>query len=120
EHAIHKRKHHRESEVPRNVYTQATAWLAAGAAGARRTLTYDASGNMQPPSVGTAAGSGRVEGEVYPGASTSLHDPLAAFGAFGGVSRTLGLGIAVPGTTITAPIKDGHYEIGARVRFAFG
>jgi hypothetical protein len=107
-------------EPPRNPITQAALWLDAGGAFARRTLTYDASGTMQPPGVGTAAAAGAIEGELYPGAFSTLRGGGAALGVFGDYSYTFGLGIAVPGTNTTAPIKDGHYSVGVRYRVTFG
>ena len=53
---------------PRHPVTQAAVWLDAGAAFARRTFTYEASGAMRPPPVGTAAPAGLIEGELYPAA----------------------------------------------------
>jgi hypothetical protein len=116
-----RRRHHDDlDEPPRNPITQAALWLDAGGAFARRTLTYDASGTMQPPGVGTAAAAGAIEGELYPGAFSTLRGGGAALGVFGDYSYTFGLGIAVPGTTTTAPIKDGHYSVGVRYRVTFG
>jgi hypothetical protein len=106
--------------TPRHVLTHAALWLDGGGAVARRTFTYDATGAMRPPPVGTAAAAGRVEGEVYPAAFSSPRGAAAALGVAGAFSRTFGLGIAVPGTQIVAPIKNGGYAIGARYRFLFG
>lgn len=110
----------RKRREQRHVLAQAALWLDAGGAVARRTLTYEATGMNIPPPVGTAAAAGRIEGEVYPAAFSTLKGPAAGFGINGVYSRTFGLGIAVPGTTVTAPIKNGHYAIGARYRFVFG
>jgi hypothetical protein len=112
-----RRKRKRER---RHVLTQAALWLDGGGAVARRTFTYDATGTMRPPPVGTAAAAGRLEGEVYPAAFSSPRSAAAALGVAGAFSRTFGLGIAVPGTQIEAPIKNGGYALGARYRFAFG
>lgn len=119
----HKRKHHDDDDLDepaRNPITQAALWLDAGGAFARRTLTYTASGMTPPPSVGTGAAAAAIEGEVYPGAFSTLRGGKAALGLFGDYSYTFGLGIAVPGATTTAPIKDGHYSIGVRYRVVFG
>ncbi|HSD89538.1 MAG TPA: hypothetical protein VLB44_18535, partial [Kofleriaceae bacterium] len=105
---------------PRHPITQAAAWADIGAAVARRTLTYDAAGNQQPPPVGTAAPAGEIEGEVYPASFSTLKGPAAGIGVAGAYDRSLGLGIAVPGTAVVAPIKSGFYWIGARYRFTFG
>jgi hypothetical protein len=110
----------RKRREQRHVLAQAALWLDAGGAVARRTLTYEATGMNIPPPVGTAAAAGRIEGEVYPAAFSTLKGPAAGFGINAVYSRTFGLGIAVPGTTVTAPIKNGHYAIGARYRFVFG
>jgi len=122
-----KRKRHRGGdddvdERPRNPITQAALWLDAGAAFARRTLSWDYGPGMGmgPPGVGTAAAAGAIEGELYPWAFSTLRGGGAALGVFGDFGYTVGLGIAVPGTNVTAPIKDGHYSIGARYRVAFG
>jgi hypothetical protein len=117
-----KRRHHRdEPDRPRNPITQASLYLDAGGQYARRTLSYDYAPGMMngPPGVGTAAPAASIEGEVYPGAfKPKSHG--GGIGLFGACGYTFGLGIAVPGANITAPIKDGHYEIGARYRVAFG
>jgi hypothetical protein len=104
-----------------HVLTQSTVWLDAGMAFARRTLTYDATGMMRPPRVGTAAPAARIEGEVYP-ATLLTPRPGAAAGAgiVAAYSRAFALGIAVPGTQIVAPISNGHYALGGRYRFLFG
>jgi hypothetical protein len=120
-----KRRHRRDDDddldaPPRNPITQAALWLDAGGAFARRTLTYTATGTMQPPPVGTAAAAAAIEGELYPGAFKTLRGPAARLGVFGDYSYTFGLGIAVPGTTTTAKIKEGHYSIGVRYRVTFG
>jgi hypothetical protein len=67
-----------------------------------------------------AAPAGRIEGEIYPGAFKSLKGPGAGLGLAATYTRTFALGIAVPGTTVTAPIVAGEYSIGARYRFTFG
>lgn len=115
-----RKRRRRGDDGPRHVLTQAALWLDAGAAVARRTLTYQATGMMTPPRVGTAAGAGRIEGEVYPAAFSTLEGAAAGIGVVGSYSRTVGLDIAVPGTQIVAPIRNGHYSIGARYRIALG
>lgn len=118
-----RRRHRRDDDLdepPRHPITQAAVWLDAGGAFARRTLTYDGTGTMQPPGVGTGAAAGSLEGELYPGAFKTLRGAGAALGVFGEYEKTFGLGIAVPGTTVTAPIDVGHYAIGVRYRVAFG
>ncbi len=110
----------RKRKSKRHELTQAALWLDGGAAVARRTLTYEATGAMTPPRVGTAAAAFRIEGEVYPAAFSSLKGPAAGIGVFAAYSRTVGLGIAVPGTQVTAPIENGQYALGARYRVTFG
>jgi hypothetical protein len=113
----HRRRHRREH---RHVLSQATLFADAGGAFARRTFTYDAAGTMRPPPVGTASVAGRFAFEAYPASFSSLKGPAAGLGiAFDG-TKTVGLGIKVPGTAITVPIKEGQYSIGARYRFTFG
>jgi hypothetical protein len=114
----HRRRHHRE---PRNMLTQAALYLDVGGQYARRTLSYDYAAGMMngPPGVGTAAPAGAIGGEVYPGAFSPKSNG-SGIGLYGSYGYTFGLGIAVPGANVTAPIKDGHYELGARYRVAFG
>ncbi|MBV8759342.1 MAG: hypothetical protein JO257_18790 [Deltaproteobacteria bacterium] len=119
-----KRKHHRgdddDEDVPaKNEITQAAAWVDAGGNFTRHTLKWAGAGTMKPPGVGTAAGAAAVEGELYPFSS----DPKtkgAGVGLYGDFSYAMGLGIAVPGAGVTAPIKQEHYQIGARYRLAAG
>ena len=122
-----KRRRHRDDDDgparPRNPITQAALYLDAGGQYARRTLTYDYAAGMMngPPGVGTAAPAGSIAGEVYPGAFSRNGESRGnGIGLFGAYDYTFGLGIAVPGGGGTAPIKDGHYEIGARYRVVFG
>jgi hypothetical protein len=115
-----RKRKRRGDDRPRHAVTQAALWLDAGGAFARRTLTYVGTGAMQPPRVGTVAPAGRVEAELYPAAFSTLKGAAASLGIAGTFSRTFGLGIDVPGTTVTAPIKNGHYSVGARYRFTFG
>ena len=110
----------RKKRGKRHVLTQTAVWLDAGGAFERRTLTYDATGNMAPPPVGTAAPAGRLEGELYPGAFSSVKSIGAGFGVYGHYTRAFALGIRVPGTQVTAPVKSADGAIGARYRFAFG
>jgi hypothetical protein len=117
----HRRRHHGDDEAPpRNPMTTGAVWADVGAEVARRTLTWSATGATRPPQVGTAAGAARIGGEVYPFAFDSPSGAQAGLGLYGDYARTVGLSIAVPGTTLKTPIKDGHYEIGARYRFVFG
>ena len=102
--------------------TQAAVWIDAGVTGVHRSLTYDTkgAGATPAPPVGTASVSGQIEAEVYPGAFDTLKGPAAGIGLVGSFGKTLGLSIAIPGMTASAPIKEGHYSIGARYRFVFG
>jgi hypothetical protein len=104
----------------RHPLTQAAVWLDAGPAFARRTLTYQGGGMTPPPRVGTIAAAGEVEGELYPGSFSTLKGAAANIGIAAAYDRAFGLGIAVPKTTVTTPIAQGFYWIGARYRFVFG
>ena len=104
----------------RHVVTHAAVLGAVGAGFARRGLTYDASGNMRPPSVGTAGPSGRVEVEAYPAAMSTLKGAAAGIGLYGVFDRTFLVSIDVPGTNASAAITQQHFAIGARYRFVFG
>ena len=105
-----------DEPAPRHPVTQAAVHLHAGAAFSRRTLTYDSTAAMAPPSVGTAAGSGRIDGEVYPFAFDTLKGPIAGLGFAGEYAKTVGLSIDVPRTPADAPIDQASYAIGLRYR----
>jgi hypothetical protein len=109
----------RKRKPRRHVLTQTALWADAGASLARRTLTYQSNAMNRPPPVGTAAPAGQIAGEVYPAAFGSLKSTAAGLGVYGAYSRTFALGIDVPGTMVTTPIKNGYYTAGARYRFAF-
>lgn len=116
----HHRRHH-HVEVPRHPVTQAALWLDAGPAGAHRSLTYaTAGGGAPPPPVGTGAFGAEVEAELYPGAFSTLHGAGAGFGLAASFGQSFGLAIRVPGSTVSAPIDEGHYAVGVRYRFTFG
>lgn len=121
-----KKKHRRDDddsteETPRNAVTQVAIRLNAGAGFGRRGLTYDATGAGQPPPVGTAAPSGRVEVEAYPGAMSTLKGFGAGLGVYGDYDMAFGVSITVPGSGgKSAPIKQSHYAIGVRYRVPFG
>ncbi|MDB4953044.1 MAG: hypothetical protein JWO36_613 [Myxococcales bacterium] len=120
-HKKKRKRHHDDDEADepdRHPVTQAALWLDAGGFGLRRTLKYDSTGNTAPPpKVGTGSFGGQLEGEVYP---LAFSGGPAGFGIAGSLRRTVGLSIAVPNTTMSAPIKEGHYSIGARYRLVFG
>lgn len=110
-----------EEEAPRHVVTQAAIRLNAGAGFGRRGLTYESTGTNPPPPVGTAAPSGRIEVELYPGATSTLKGAAAGFGLYGDYDMTFGVSITVPGSGgKTAAISQSHYQAGVRYRFAFG
>ncbi|HTL34000.1 MAG TPA: hypothetical protein VL326_12785, partial [Kofleriaceae bacterium] len=116
-----KKRHHRgDDNHVRHPLTQAAAWADAGAGFARRTFTYNGGGMTPPPPVGTAAPAAQLEAELYPASFSTLKGPAAGIGIAGAFDRELALSIAVPGTTIVAPIKSGYYWFGARYRFSFG
>ena len=118
-----KRRHRDDDAEPagRHPTTQAALWLDAGATGVRRTLTYDTTDvTTPPPRVGTGAAAAQFEGEVYPLALSGSGGSGAGFGLALAVRKTVGLSIAVPGTNVSAGIKEGQYSIGPRYRFMFG
>lgn len=96
--------------------------LHVGGGFAQRALTYTtrAGFTQVPPRVGTAAGAGRVDGEIYPFLLAEQTGALASLGLAGSYDKTFGLSIDVPGQTVSAPISQSHYSIGARYRFVFG
>ncbi|HUJ58055.1 MAG TPA: hypothetical protein VLX92_06170 [Kofleriaceae bacterium] len=112
--------HHKHRHAERNPSTQAAVWADVGPEVARRTLTYDGGGVNMPPQVGTAGFAGAIEGEIYPLSFDSLDSAGAGLGLFGNYSKTMGLSIAVPGTTSSAAIDDGYYSVGARYRLRIG
>lgn len=117
----HRRRHHHLREVPRHPVTQSALWLDVGPGGAHRSLTYGTAGQATPPPpVGTGAFAAQLDAEVYPAAFSTLHGAAAGFGLAASYGQSLGLAIQVPGTTVSAPIDEGHYSIGARYRFVFG
>ena len=108
-------------EDARHPVTESAVWLDAGAAALHRSLTYQTTGAASPPPpVGTASVSGELEAEIYPGAFDTIDSPLASIGLAATVAKTVGLSIAVPGTTGSATIDEARYTIGARYRFHFG
>jgi len=104
----------------RHPVTQAAVRVFVGASFGRRTLTYDSTAMNKPPSVGTAAPSGRIEGEIYPAAFSTLKGAAAGIGVFGKYERAFGVKINVPLEPNDAPISQSHYMVGARYRLAFG
>jgi hypothetical protein len=70
--------------------------------------------------VGTGAGAGRIEGELYPFAFSNRGSKAAGLGIVGDYDKTFGLSIAVPKTTVATPINQAHYSIGARYQLAIG
>jgi hypothetical protein len=110
-----------EEETPRHAVTQVAIRLNAGAGFGRRGLTYEATGANPPPSVGTAAPSGRIDVEAYPGAISTLKGPAAGIGIYGHYDMTIGVSINVPMSGgKSAPIQQSHYEAGVRYRVVFG
>lgn len=100
------------------------ARVGAGASVAQRLLSWDLRGGLTgtqvPPRVQTTAGAGRVDGEVYPFALADPSSSLAALGLAAAYDRTFGLSIKVPNQTVSAPIDQSHFSVGARYRFAIG
>ncbi len=104
----------------RHAVTQVAVRVWAGASFGRRTLTYASTAMNKPPPVGTAAPSGRIEGEIYPAAFSTIKGAAAGIGVFGKYERAVGVTINVPLEPNDAPIAQSQYMIGARYRLAFG
>jgi hypothetical protein len=101
---------------------QPAARVGAGGSVAQRQLSYDTrSGFTQvPPRVLTTAGAARVDGEIYPFALADPGSSLARLGLAAAYDKTFGLSIKLPNQTVSAPISQSHYAIGARYRFGIG
>jgi len=111
----------RHGEGERHPITESAVWLDVGAAALHRSLTYQTTGAASPPPpVGTASVSGELEAEIYPLAFDTIDTPASSIGFAASVAKTVGLSIAVPGTTQSASIDEARYTIGARYRFHFG
>ena len=104
----------------RHPVTQVALRVWAGASFGRRTLTNDSSATNKPPSVGTAAPSGRIEGEIYPAAFSTLKGAAAGIGVFGRYERAFGVKINVPLEPDDSAIAQANFTVGARYRIAFG
>jgi hypothetical protein len=116
-----KKRRRDDDEASRNPITQAALRLAAGAAGTRRTFTYETTNPNPPRRVGTFSGSVRLEGEIYPKAFDTLEGTAASLGIAFEIDKTIGLGIQVPGAGgAEAAIDKLHVQIGARYRVPFG
>lgn len=101
---------------------QALARASAGASVAQRQLTYNTRSDFTqaPPRVATTAGGGRVDGELYPFALANAGSRLADLGLAASYDKTFGLSIKIPNRTVSAPIDQSHYAIGARYRISIG
>ena len=111
----------RPERADRNHITQAALFADAGIGGVHRTLTYESNGGgTKPPPVGTGAFAFQFDGEIYPAAFDSLEGTAAAIGVYGSFNNAVGLSIAIPGATQSAPIDETSFSIGARYRFLFG
>jgi hypothetical protein len=119
ERGVRKRRARRGAEEPAAL---ATARVAAGGAVAQRELSWQLrSGFTQiPPRVLTYAGSGRVDGEIYPFALAGTGGNLAGLGLAAAYDKTFGLSIKIPNQTVKAPIDQSHYALGVRYRIAIG
>ena len=109
-----------DAPVGRHAVTQAAIRGNVGAGFARRGLTYDATGNQQPPPVGTAGPSGRIEVEAYPASMSTLKGFVAGLGLYGVYDRTFLVSIDVPRSNASSTVTQQHFAIGARYRLAFG
>jgi hypothetical protein len=118
--AVRKRKRARHDDD--DPAPLAAARIGAGGSVAQRQLSWDLrSGFTQiPPRVLTTAGAGRVDGEIYPLALADPHSGLAGLGLAASYDKTFGLAIKVPNQTVSAPINQSHYTIGARYRLGLG
>jgi len=109
------------TEAPHNTLTQASLFADAGVGGVHRSLNYVANMNgTKPPPVGTGAFSFQIDAEIYPGALEAMDGPAAAIAVFGSFNSAVGLSIAIPGATQSAPIDETSFALGARYRFLFG
>jgi opacity protein-like surface antigen len=119
--AVRKRKRARRDD---DAAPQIAARVGAGGAVAQRQLSWDVRGGLTqaqiPPRVLTTAGAGRVDGEIYPLAFSDPHSGLAGLGLAASYDKTFGLAIKVPNQTVSAPINQSHYAIGARYRLGVG
>lgn len=104
----------------RHAVTQVALRVWVGASFGRRTLTYDSTAMNKPPPVGTAAPSGRIEGEIYPAAFSTIKGAAAGIGVFGRYERAFGVKINVPMEPDDAVITQTNFMVGARYRLAFG
>jgi len=109
------------TETEHNTLTQASLFADAGVGGVHRSLNYVANMNgTKPPPVGTGAFSFQIDAEIYPGALEAMDGPAAAIAVFGSFNSAVGLSIAIPGATQSAPIDQTSFALGARYRFLFG
>lgn len=103
---------------------QILARVDAGGSVSQRRLSWATRGGLTPaqipPGVVTSSGGGRIDGEIYPFALANPSSGLAGLGFAALYDKSFGLGIKVPGTTVTAPINQAHYSLGARYRFTVG
>ena len=101
---------------------QLLARLGVGASVAQRQLSYATRAGFTqiPPQVQTTAGSGRLDGEIYPFALANTTGALAGLGLAVAYDKTFGLAIKIPNQTVSAPINQSHYALGARYRIGVG
>jgi hypothetical protein len=114
--SVRKRKHKKKHGDEPEHAPMANAMVAAGASAGVRRLTYKAP--RPPPRVGTFAGAGRVEGEIYPFGFSDSKSELANLGFSADFEKTLGLSITVPAGTV--PIDQAHYSAGVLYRLPVG
>ncbi|MBX3162426.1 MAG: hypothetical protein KF773_41055 [Deltaproteobacteria bacterium] len=103
--------------TPRNPVLTPAARFDIGASGGVRQLTYEGTGAMRPPRVGTGGGGAHFEGELYPFAFSDPKAPAAGLGLAFDFDKTVGLSILAPGTNTSVPVDQGRWSIGARYRF---
>ena len=117
--AVRKRKNRKRDDEPA---PQPMARVGAGGSLGQRQLSWNtrAGFTQVPPRVGTFAGAGRVDGEIYPFALAEVNGGLAGLGLAAAYDKTFGLAIQVPNRTVSAPITQSHYAIGVRYRLGIG
>jgi hypothetical protein len=109
---------------PSRPANRAAIRVDAGLSVLRRSFEFSSSAFPEAPrNVDLAPVPGiRFETELYPLAFSSPRSAAAGLGLYAEYDRTLSLNLTTQNstTTFTLPVKQSHYSIGARYRFAFG
>lgn len=118
---VKKKKHSDEEEAPfeRTAMIQPDLSLVVGMTALHHSLNYVSNGMTgQPPRVSTTAPALEVYAEYFP---KQLAKPNGSGWGFDvSVRQVVGLKIAVPGSTETAPITEATYTLGAKYRLSLG